>query len=141
MNKLERAIARLAQWRKANKGNTGGRCLAACRLALADQGIRLPQSDVDYPGQFAITCFETLAANPGRWGWKQIHHNADGSWPMPYALVFFKQVGKLTSGLHKGQYAGHVAILSVAQNKHFSNANYMLTPYWAAHLVGAFSPA
>ena len=48
------------------------RCLAAVRFACAENHLRLPLSNVDYRGNYAIDNFRALRDDPEKWGWVQV---------------------------------------------------------------------
>ena len=132
--KLADAIDNLLVWQKAEKKagrSTAKRCLEAVRRALLKEGLKLPQSNIDYPSALAIGCGSVLLRNPDKWGWKQVHT------PLPeLCLLFFKNCGKLADG----RIAGHVAILDTRKHIHYANTNWHLSQWWADRIIAAFVP-
>jgi hypothetical protein len=107
------------------------RCLETVRHGLGKQGLKLPQSRVDYKTSYAVDCGKALLANPGRWGWEQVHSPLTG-----LCLCFFKQCGRLKNGKD----AGHVAIYDPATKTLYANKPYTWSQYWANRIIGAFVP-
>lgn len=132
MEKLDKAIANLLAWQKAEKSagrSTDKRCLEAIRRALFKEALLLPLSGVDYASKLAIDNFKALAANPGKWGWRVVHH------PLPtVCLVYYKRCGKLKNGT----IAGHIGILKGGVI--YANKQYNDSKWWGARIVGAFAP-
>jgi hypothetical protein len=114
---------RIAEWQKRNP-NAHNVCLATVRWALRECGYRLPVSEVDYAGDYAITCGKKLETDPARWGWKAIPLDN-----LPdYALCFFTSTNP----------AGHVAVYKKETNHIVSDVTFDFTPAWQKHLVYAF---
>jgi hypothetical protein len=128
--KLQQAIQNLKNWQAEHHGNNpGGACLGTTRLALSEAGLKLP-SPMPNPHNLALDNFRALVADPGKYGWTQIH--APLNQP---CLVYFGDCGKLSDG----RVAGHIGILS--DGVIYSDVDYKWDAYWASKIVGAFIPA
>lgn len=133
-SKLEKAkgflLARQAE--RVRHGRHGDKCcLGDVRAAVGSVGLRLPWRP--FPWNTAIDNFRALVGNPGKYGWKQVHSPLE---KYGLELVYFKGCGVLNDG----RTAGHIAILDCLEGKHYANATWQMTPFWADRLVGAFVP-
>ena len=125
------AVGKYPSWRKLMNHVTANKCLAGARWVLKSAGLHIPQSNVDYPGMYAISCGKTLAKNPEKWGWKCASLDSMGN-PPDGSLVFFK--GRV------GKPAGHVGIYK-NERLYDNNGEGMLTPGWKKRLAYCFLPA
>jgi hypothetical protein len=131
MKSLNFALTQLAIWRKKHEGNTAKRCLEAVRWACAREGLRLPWRP--WPWNTALGCLSVLKKSPEKYGWRKVGRDDAGNLPDP-CLIFFHGCGVLKDG----RVAGHVAVLH--NGRHWSNADYPLSPYWTSRVAGAFVP-
>jgi hypothetical protein len=114
------------------RGGSGAKsCLGDVRGALRAVGLRLPWRC--YPWNTAIANFRVLRANPGKYGWRQVHSPLER---YGLVLVYFRDCGRLGDG----RIAGHVAVLDTAEGVHYANETRRMTQFWADRLVGAFVP-
>jgi hypothetical protein len=100
----------------------------------------LPQSNIDYEGMLAITCGETLANDPAKWGWDLICAGPEGLPEDRPTLVFFSHCGLLTEGPNKGKVAGHIAIYKPSTGHIVANTTYNWSDTWAAKVAYVFEP-
>lgn len=135
--KLHAACAHLREWQVDNAGKTEHRCLEAVRHACSAVGIKLPMSDKDYEGKLAITCGQTLARNPAKWGWQLIGRDADAVPTDRPSLLFFEDCGKLDDG----RVAGHVAIFKPSTMHIVANTTYNFSKSWAMRVAYVFDLA
>ncbi|MCL5105658.1 MAG: hypothetical protein M1133_16320 [Armatimonadetes bacterium] len=138
MKKLWDAIGHLLDWQRNNSGNTKNRCLEAVRYALKEEGLKLPVSNVDYKGMLAIDNGKTLAANPGRWGWKLLGTSAKVLPLDRPCLVYFKLCAFLPKYM---RFAGHIAIYKPSTNVHVANTKYTMSLWWRWRVAYVFLPA
>ena len=135
MKNLLNVIAGLRHWQKQQQSeghSVTHRCLEAVRACCHAEGLELPPS-VGH-ADTALDCFENLEADPRKWGWFQIHHDAIGTLETP-CLVFYGDCGTLPDG----RKAGHIGLLGADAIIH-SNQDYKVTPWWNDRLKGAFTP-
>ena len=109
MKNLLNVIAGLRHWQKQQQSeghSVTHRCLEAVRACCHAEGLELPPS-VGH-ADTALDCFENLEADPRKWGWFQIHHDAIGTLETP-CLVFYGDCGTLPDG----RKAGHIGLLGI----------------------------
>lgn len=131
MSKLSKVIEHIAKWQNAQdklKHSRAHRCLECVRGCCLHEGLHLPPPTSE---NTAIANFRLMLADPGKYGWRQVHSPLSGQ-----ALVYFKGCGLLGDG----RVAGHIAILDSEKGLHFSSADYPFTKWWAERIVGAFEP-
>lgn len=138
---MHAACVHLRQWQTDQAGKTENRCLEAVRHALAEVGLTLPMSNKDYKGKFAITCGETLARDPAKWGWRLIGKDKDAVPTDRPSLLFFEDCGTLTEGPNKGKKAGHVAIFKPSTCHIVANTTYNFSTSWAMRVAYVFELA
>ena len=126
-------IASLVAWQQREKPKTAKRCLEAIRYACTENQMILPRSNVDYKGLLAITCGETLAKNPAKWGWVRLTEFPRDLLP---SLVFFERCGILPDG----RVAGHVSVYKPSTEHHISNATYDMNKWWRSRVKFIFRP-
>ena len=120
----------LHEWISRNPGAVD-KCLGTVRWACNEAGMRLPLSGVDYDGDFAITCGQTLAKKPGEWGWKLLGTDAAAIPAGTLVLVFFETDNP----------AGHIAVYNPATGNLISDNIYAWDSWWSVRVRFVFIPA
>jgi len=129
-------LEHLALWQRRN-ANRSKRCLEAVRAALATENLRLPVSNVDYPGMMAIDNGARLAQTPAKWGWKLLGTSAKSIPKDEISLVYFKGCGFI---VRAGRFAGHIALFKPSTNMTVSNENHPLSLWWKLRVAYVFTP-
>ena len=113
------------------------RCLGMMRKVLGLVGGKLPWRS--YLFNTALANHNTLAKNPGKWGWTPYK----GDLKPGIYLAYFRWCGRLKDGRE----AGHVCFLVLRHDEKrqlvgqlVSNDNYTWTKFWKAKLVGTYVP-
>ena len=101
------------------------------RWACKQCDMSLPQSNMDYKGDYAITCGETLAKQPGKWGWKLLGTDAAAIPEDAPALVFFETYNP----------AGHIGVVKLSTGHIISDNVYDYDEWWAERVRYVFVPA
>ena len=130
-NLVTKAISWLANWQKEHPDAPGGACLGTVREALAAESKQIP-APMPRPNNTALANFRELVQDPAKWGWKQVHTQADGTLPVP-CLVYFTNCGK-----EDGLVCGHICLFD--GKTLWSDVNYKVDEWWMERIVGAFVP-
>jgi hypothetical protein len=129
--KMVRAKLWLLDLYKQRKRKSPKTCLHDVRAALGSVGLKLPWRP--FPWNTAFENFKVLAADPEKYGWKQVHNPLD---QYGVVLVYFKDCGRLTDG----RTAGHISLFDTQDGWHYANDSYRMTKSWSSKIVGAFVP-